>query len=381
MRAVCRRGIAGFAVALAALLAIGAAGAQTGPPQIAAATPGNGGLDVPRAIVAAMLAGSPDGFAELNRYLGAGNLTPGQIADRATALIGALGQQAGSVKPEDLTKTIDRISGFASRLLATASVMRFAVDSSFRPAAGSLALDFGPPGGPTQPGFTKVTPNDPRLSGLNLAGLRRPLDQPLAASGIVGIQRINLQVAAGDYRLVLMTQQLGDAAMMENPFGRSLRINGVPILVGHSDPAQWIGGAVLTERGAQLVSGGGQTIGGFLSGQFDPAASTLIARQQGGALVIEVRAPDGKVQIEMSGFGRARSYVTGLLLEPKSRDSDLVLQGSTFDAILPLDVRLALEGQILAAAAAVLEQVAPAEGPGPNAPSPEFEPTDAVSSS
>ena len=381
MRAVCRRGIAGCAVALAALLAIGAAGAQTGPPQIAAATPGNGGLDVPRAIVAAMLAGSPDGFAELNRYLGAGNLTPGQIADRATALIGALGQQAGSVKPEDLTKTIDRISGFASRLLATASVMRFAVDSSFRPAAGSLALDFGPPGGPTQPGFTKVTPNDPRLSGLNLVGLRRPLDQPLAASGIVGIQRINLQVAAGDYRLVLMTQQLGDAAMMENPFGRSLRINGVPILVGHSDPAQWIGGAVLTERGAQLVSGGGQTIGGFLSGQFDPAASTLIAQQQGGALVIEVRAPDGKVQIEMSGFGRARSYVTGLLLEPKSRESDLVLQGSTFDAILPLDVRLALEGQILAAAAAVLEQVAPAEGPGPNAPSPEFEPTDAVSSS
>jgi len=381
MRAVCRRGIAGCAVALAALLAIGAAGAQTGPPQIAAATPGNGGLDVPRAIVAAMLAGSPDGFAELNRYLGAGNLTPSQIADRATALIGALGQQAGSVKPEDLTKTIDRISGFASRLLATASVMRFAVDSSFRPAAGSLALDFGPPGGPTQPGFTKVTPNDPRLSGLNLAGLRRPLDQPLAASGIVGIQRINLQVAAGDYRLVLMTQQLGDAAMMENPFGRSLRINGVPILVGHSDPAQWIGGAVLTERGAQLVSGGGQTIGGFLSGQFDPAASTLIAQQQGGALVIEVRAPDGKVQIEMSGFGRARSYVTGLLLEPKSRESDLVLQGSTFDAILPLDVRLALEGQILAAAAAVLEQVAPAEGPGPNAPSPEFEPTDAVSSS
>jgi hypothetical protein len=376
-----RRAIAGCLVALAAMLVLGtgATSAQTSPPP-AASTAGSGGADLPRAVVAAMLAGTPDAFAELNRYLAAGGLTPAQIADRATALINALGQQAGALKPEDLARTMDRITVFASRLLANASVMKFAIDGSYRPPASSVALDFGPAGAPTQPGFAKVTPNDARLAGSHLAGLQRPLDQPLMASGISGIRKISLRVPQGDYRLVLMTQRAGDPALTESPFGRSLRVNGVPVLVRDPGPGKWIDGAVLTNRGAQLV-GAGRTVGGFLAGRFHPEADGLIVRQQGGALVIDVRAANGTVEIEMSEFGDARSYVTGLLLEPKTRDSHLVLQGEAFQAILPLDTRLALEARVLAAAAAVLEQVTPAAGPNPNAPAPEFVAPDAVSSS
>lgn len=372
MRAAFRRGITGCAVALVAALTVATAGAQTAP---------SGTDDVPRAVATALLAGTPDAFAELNRYLGDGNLNPAQITERATALLQAVGQEAGSVKPDDVTKTIDRITGFASRLLATASVVRFAVDSSFRPPPGALALSFGAASALGHPGFTQVTPTDPRISGVDLVAMQGATGRSLLSNGIAGIQKITLKVPQGDYRLVLMTQQIGDGRPNQAPFGRSLRINGVPVLVGRSDPSQWLDGAVLTDQGARFVGGNGQSVGGFLSGTFDPAATAMITQQRGGALVIEVRAPDGQVQIEMSGFGNDRSYMSGLLLEPRDRNSSLVLQREAFKAILPLDVRLAFEAQIMASAAAVLEQLTPAAGPGPNGLQPGFESTEAVSSS
>lgn len=378
----CRRAIARFLVILTAVLAIGTgvAGAQTAP-QPAAAPAGSGGPDLPRAVIDAILSSSPDALTELNRYLGASTLTPAQIADRAAALINALGKQAGALKPQDVALTMSRITVFTSRLLAKASVIRFAVDGSYRPPAGAVALAFGSPGAPTHPGFTKVTATDPRISGVNLVNVSAANHPPGMASGIAGVRKIHLRVRPGDYRLVLMTQQLGDAKLKHAPFGRSLRINGVPVLVARSDPSQWIGGAVLTNRGNQFIGGKGHAVGGFLSGQFDSSADALIAAQRGGVLVVEVRAPDGLVQIETSEFGTDQSYLTGLLLEPKGKRSDLVLQGGTFAAILPLEVRLALEARVLAAAAAVLGQVQPAAGPGPNVPAPQFEATEAVSSS
>ena len=355
---------AGLGLAFAALVA-GPASAQGSP------TP----TPVPDTAIAAALGTAPGSMALLDQYLGGARVPPAAMVRRATALIRALGAQRAAIGAQDLVKALDRITGYAARLLASASVMRFAVDDAFRPGSDTLALDFGPADAPVMPGFEKLAPNDPRIAGARLSGLRRPLHQPLQASGIVGVERITLQVPPGDYRIVLVTQHLGDPRLMDAPFGRQMRINGVPVLVARPDPSQWLDGAVLSQRGMALTGGSGQAIGGFLAGELADEAARLIASQQGGAMVIEVRAPDGRIALQMSGFGNARSYITGVLVEPAARLSNVVLRAAARNAVIPLDLRLALEAELLAAAAEVMEQVETAAGPDPA-----FESADAVSS-
>jgi hypothetical protein len=371
--------VSGCALTMAALAGTGSAGTAVAQSSTqAAAVPGERGAlpGLPAGLVINVLAGGAEGGPALDRWLGGGILAPEETARRATALIEALGSRKGTLPGQDLLKAIDRIAGYVARRLATASVMQLAVDPEFRPPVGSIALKFGPPDAPQAAGFEAVSPKDPRISGRDLRGLRRPLDEPVSASGIAGIEKISLRLAPGDYRVVLLTQNLGDPELVRRPFGRSLRVNGVPVIVAGSDPSRWIPGAVLSNRAAALAEGV-RSVGGYPTGRLAPHANTMVGRHQAGGLVIEARAPQGRITIELAEFGRGRSYLTALVAEPANRPSSILLSPEARRTIISQDVRLALEAQVLAAAARLVEQISPADG---RQPKPEFESAEVVSS-
>ena len=120
---------------------------------------------------------------------------------------------------------------------------------------------------------------------------------------------------------------------------------------------------MLSNRGVQNVSApatGGP--GGFISGDLDNFDQGMFERQQGGAIIINATARNGKLIIELTGFNNARSYLTGLMVEPATETSDLVLSREAMQVVTPVEMRLALEEEILSSAARVLADLTPAEG-------------------
>lgn len=360
-----------------------AQGAPGQPPSQTADAPGAAGtqeapLPVPAALITRLLAGGADARLVLNQWLNSEGRPPEEVARRATALIEALGAQKDKAPPQDLLKAIDTVAAHVARRLATTPVIQMAVEPGYRPPPKAVALKFGPPDAPPVPGFEAVLPKDPRITGGEVQGLRRPLEEPLVGSGILGVEKINVKVPPGQYRVILLTQNLGDPNLVRRPFGYSLRINGVPVVVGSADPNQWLpGGAVLSSQPARPADG-------FATADLPPQTRGLIVRQQAGGIVIEARAPDGRLTIEMGGFGRqGRSYLTALVAEPVDQPSSLILSREARQAIIGQDRRLELESRVLAAAASLVERIAPAEGPERllSLPQPEFESTEVVSSS
>jgi hypothetical protein len=94
----------------------------------------------------------------------------------------------------------------------------------------------------------------------------------------------------------------------------------------------------------------------FGQGLFDEAS-----RQQGGALVIEAHAVNGQIDIRLPGD--VPTFLTALMVERSDQPSEFVLSPAARDALLPIDTQLAIEAEVQALAAALLEEVAPAAGP------------------
>ncbi|CAN0232801.1 unnamed protein product, partial [Discosporangium mesarthrocarpum] len=312
------------------------------------------------------LAGDNDAIGALQAYLrGTDAKSPEAITQRATALISQIGREKKDASTESLLSVIDQIASNAISLVSGSQIVRIGVDTDFVPTRALVAWDFGPPDGPIAPGFERILPNDGRIGGADMDGLRRPADNELLNDGIAGVERIEVDMPDGEYRIILMTQNLGDNKLMRNPFGSQIVVNGSALSVNQPSPDAWVRDAVFSNRGLQNTAG--QTAqapgaSGFLSGdlgEFDPG---LFQRQQGGAIIIQAVARDGKLIIELSGFQNARSYLTGLMVEPAAETSDLILSREAVEALAPPELRLALEENILAAAADVLADIDPAQG-------------------
>jgi hypothetical protein len=315
-------------------------------------------------IVARVLEGDTEAFAQLRSYLvGDGAQQPEEITRRATALISQIGAQRGVVGTDALLQIIDQVATSAINLVAGSQIVRIGIDRDFVPTKAVLAWDFGPPDGEVSPGFERVQPGDGRISGAALDGLRRPAESDLLNDGLVGVERIEADVPDGEYRIILMTQNLGDQQLMERPFGSEIVVNGSALSINDPSPDNWLQNAVLSNRGVQNVSApatGGP--GGFIAGDLDNFDQGMFERQQGGAIIINATARNGKLIIELKGFNNARSYLTGLMVEPATETSDLVLSREAMQAVTPVEMRLALEEEILSSAARVLAELNPAEG-------------------
>lgn len=317
--------------------------------------------DSAAAILQSALAGKR-GMPALDRYLRGDGAAPGTVTRRATALIRALGRNRGTLRPRDLLAAVDTVTHVAARSLSYVPVMHLAVEKGYRPGKAALAWDFGPAEGAVMPGFERISPGDPSLFGTGVAALRRGDANPLLTDGIAGLRKIHLDLPDGKYRVILMTQNFGVPDLVRNPFGQEIRINGIPLIVMRHGPPTWLSYALLARRNARPARGGLNKVRGYLSGDVSGEIDALLPGQQGGAIVVEGAAIGGKISIELAGFDKTQSYLTGLIIEPLDEPSDLVLSNSARNHIIPLELRVALETEILLVAAEIVQGIAPAAG-------------------
>ncbi len=343
--------------ALAVVAAGGPAAAQSGLPAL--------GPDVITSTPAARLADAlmrVENRGWIDRYLRADGAAPADVARRAAELIRKLAAARAALSPQQLLGAVDQVSHVAARSFSLATVMQLAVANDFRPDNATLAWDFGPRGGTPMTGFERVPPDDRRLTGEGIAALARDGANPLLAEGIAGVRKIVLEVPDGDYRVILMTRDIGLRALTNLPFGTQVKVNGIPLIVNGRGPSSWVQSALLGRRDLRSVGTGFRQVGGHLIGDLAAEVGALYRDQLGGALLIEGRATGGRIVIELVGFGEEQSYLTGLIAERADKVSNLLLSERAQRSVLPQTVRIALETEILVAAAEAVEGLAPAAG-------------------
>lgn len=326
-------------------------------------------LEIPEALLQKIIAGDPEALKAIRDFLVGTDRRPEAITRRATQLITQLGKMKTDAKSAAaLLKVVDHVASSAINMVSGAQIIRIGIDKNYVPSKAVLAWSFGTPDSKAPAGFDKVLPGDPRIAGAKLDALRRPSDNDLLNGGISGIERIETNMPDGKYRIILLTQNLGDRKMMSNPFGSEVVVNGSALPVNQPDDDEWVNNAVLTNRGTGVLdasTGGGAagaTTDGFLSGNLSANDNALSQSQQGGAIIVPVTVRNGKLVVELKGLGNARSYLTGMMVEPAKDTSDLVMSHEALSTVAPPEMRLALEENILTAAANVLANLAPAAG-------------------
>jgi hypothetical protein len=255
-----------------------------------------------------------------------------------------LADQKKALKPSDLFQVVSRVSTLATRALTKTSITRLAVASDYKPRNAMIALGFGPADGKVMDGFTRVVPGE------RVSALRWPEDSDLLADGLSGVKTISMDVPVGAYRIILMTQDLGDSRF-NAPLGRQIRINKISFVVTSSNPDQWIRDALLSGNSNSLDKSGLNFSGGYFSGDLSQLLKRQESRQMGGAIIVEGQSSDGKLVIELIGFKTDTTYLIGLIVEPLEQVSDVVLSSPALRKQISLRSRLSLEAKVLAAAA------------------------------
>jgi len=101
---------------------------------------------------------------------------------------------------------------------------------------------------------------------------------------------------------------------------------------------------------------------------------------QDAALVFLAYAVDGEIEFELPASVPPSSI--NLVFERADAPSRYILAADMLDELVPLDVQLAIEAEIQALAAAMLEEILPAAGPPQsNLPEPTFQPEETASPS
>ena len=261
----------------------------------------------------------------------------------ATAAFAVALIQALDGDPEVVATLADAIFTAASDAMAAVPVYRIAVDPAFRLSAGAAGWDFGAADAPLYPGFRRMTP---AALGESVAGtgLKRPAGDGLLSDGVAGITRLSIPATNGAYRLILLTDDVGAGAGGDAPLGDAIRVNGVTVTLARPEAERWVERGVLVRPDLKSA---------VLDGARLPAGGP-----GGGAVMLPVDIVDGRLAIAFPTVGSGGAYIAGLILEPISRPSALVVPA--FGAAPAL--RLAAESRVADAVGRVFDALASAAG-------------------
>lgn len=309
-------------------------------------------IRVPPAVLAGLLAGTPEGIQQLKNFIASDNASPDEISQRAIRVVQQLKDSRLVSDPTVVLAAADRIAQTVSESLNAARVMQLKIDSQLRIPEGAYAFDFGPADKPPTEGFERIRPDDPRVRGSQTQAVRRPGDSaPVLSGGIAGIEGLQFDLPDGEYRVVLMTEALGDAAVSLAPFGQKIVANGSTLDIFNTEPEDWLGQAVLSTRGLEGAENAGNRQGG---------AITLTVRVQGGKLIMD---------FNMQGAGQVlRTYLTGLVIQPIEQPPLLARPPELDPGRRPVDQAARNEAQVARAISELLQDVEPSGGPRPPSP-------------
>ncbi|MGB1547251.1 MAG: hypothetical protein ACPHIA_01785, partial [Alphaproteobacteria bacterium] len=250
------------------------------------------------------------------------------------------------------------IQAAVSNIGGGARIVQFEPDADFIPPKNVIALDFGPADKPVSKGFERVTNNDLRVSGANQDGLqsiRRPGDDGLQSGGLIGVSKLKVPLTqTGRWRIILMTEAIGEGGSVSAPFGSVIIVNGVAIPISEALPKDWAKIARLKKDGAESVA------------QVANSGTGVSARFVGGMIILEVDVPGGHLEIEFDdgtqGTGPQKTYLTGAIFEPANQPSILDLPPEAKKAVFSSEKRLLAEADIGSTMAKLIAKLVPEAG-------------------
>ncbi len=289
-------------------------------------------------VLAALQSDEATGRASLFAYLQPDLGDPSAVADRAIGLVRRLRGD-----PLESLAIAIVIADVAGEAFYARSIVRAAVDPVFTLPTGSRGWDLGPPDGPLVPGFERLSENDDRVVGDDLASLRRPGADELTTDGVVGIRRVSLAVPDGAFRLILVTDDISRTTTIAEPLGTVIIVNGRRIVIVDPAPPRWIG------------------LGGFMGNADTPLPE--VGAVTGGALSLDIDIMGGMLDIALPYDEGAPTFLVAIILEPAGAPSAFRLTPETqaeLDALL-IAAREA-ESRLASAIADLLAGVATAAG-------------------
>ena len=217
---------------------------------------------------------------------------------------------------------------------AVAPIQRIALDNCYAPAASDRAIKFGAAGTSLPSGFELVTPGDARLKGANMRVIQIPGGGLIAVSGIAGVRSFELDVPDGDYRVILLTANSGQADTALAPFGGTITVNSVTQQVALGDSSKWIGNGTLGTPAAVPASqalpgtnnaGGASNCAGGAANAASNANAVSGSSTVGG-LVIAAQASGGHLDVALtpaSDHPDQQTLLVGVIAESTSHPSGL----------------------------------------------------------
>jgi hypothetical protein len=164
-----------------------------------------------------------------------------------------------------------------------------------------IALDFGPPEAPVYSGFQPIYADDHRLKARSIKPIRRPGPDALIGDGLIGIERIELNLLPGHWRVTLWNEDPGEWEYMPHPIQRRIRLNGKNILYEQNNGESWV-------RNRYLA-------GGVPEALVDGDPWAVFGERRGGMLSGQVDLTDGHLVIELAGDAPA-TFVAAMVIEP-----------------------------------------------------------------
>ncbi|MFI5021902.1 MAG: hypothetical protein ACHQRJ_09655 [Alphaproteobacteria bacterium] len=309
-------------------------------------------IQIPPEVAQAAIDENPAGDAKVRDFLVADHSDAQLIEDRARALVRDLfNNPAAQDKFLDISQRVAELTGNVVKEVAGGQIQKVAVDKRYLPGPNDKAVKFGAADTSLPSGFELLTPQDPRLKGVNMRVIGLAQGDPMTGSGIVGVRSFQIDVPSGDYRVILLTADSGQPDTAEAPFGAEVTVNSVAQKVALSDPNKWTGNGTLSTPPAAAPAPSGTLPGA------PPATDTLpgtnnqggVTTHQangsgaggGGAIVVTTHVDNNRLDVSFtppSDKPNQQTFIVGMIAESTTHPSGL--QG----VINPLDVQNAIMG-------------------------------------
>ena len=188
---------------------------------------------------------------------------------------------------------------------------KVSIEAGLRLPAGSHAWDLGPDDGPLFPGFEQVGASDGRLEGKFMRPVHRPSGDALLADGIRGLERFQVTLPNGRWRVTLWLEDLGEWEYLPHPLRRTVRANGKVVHHESWTAKDWVQRKYLSGYAPEAVLDG------------DPWQ--VFGARRGGRMTFSVDISDERLAVTLSGDGPTSQYLAAMLAEPADSEQALAL--------------------------------------------------------
>jgi hypothetical protein len=306
---------------------------------------------VPEDVIKGLVAGTPEGLEKVKKYLAGEKFDTQATTDRAIALVTAVRNTPDGQDPQKLLALSQKVTDQAKSLFQGSTITKVTVDKNFHPLAGDKAWKFGPRDADPPSGFEMVTVDDRRLKGVDMKGIHRPGTDPLMETGIEGVRNFQDALPNGQWRVIMITDDLGQPETAKAPFGSQVEVNNTHVALAEEDPTHWLERSYLTNKDLKPGGGGGGA-GGTAEGANGLGVTTGVVAHQAappggggslakgdvgstsaGALTLQTSVNEQHLGVGWlpPKSGGQETYIVAIIAEPADRPPLLTPATSTLD--------------------------------------------------